>query len=52
MTAPARPSSLAPEVAAELRAAARRLPPLSDDQLDALADVLAQVELRRAEAKA
>lgn len=43
----ASPYSLDPETAAELRAIARRLPPLSDDQLDAIADVLAQIDLRQ-----
>ena len=46
---PTRPSStLTPEVAAELRAAALALPPLPDDQLDAIADIFAQIDLRHA----
>lgn len=49
---PDRPTSLTPEVADELRAAVRNLPPLTDAQLDELADVLAQIELRTAKAEA
>lgn len=45
-----RPCSLDPEVAAELRAIARSLPPLSEDQLDSLADLLVQIELQRSTA--
>lgn len=42
-----RPRNLDPEVAAQLRAKARELPALSDDQLDALADLLVQIDLSR-----
>ena len=47
MSAHARPRDLDPEVAAELRAMAAKLPALSDDQLDSLADLLVQIDLRR-----
>lgn len=40
--------SLSAELVEELRADARSLPPLTDEQLDAIADTLAAVELRRA----
>lgn len=42
-----RPRDLDPAVAAELREMVATLPPLSDEQLDALSDVLVQVELGR-----
>lgn len=45
---PADPPALDPEVAAELRAKVRELPALTDPQLDALADVLVQIDLDRA----
>lgn len=43
-----RPTCLDPATAAELRGIARSLPALSDDQLDSLADLLVQIDLRRA----
>jgi hypothetical protein len=41
-----RPRELDADIAAELRAIAAQLPALTDDQLDSLADVLVQIELR------
>lgn len=41
------PSRLDPAVAAELREMVAQLPPLTDPQLDALADVLVQIDLHR-----
>lgn len=43
-----RPTSLPPALAEEFRAAALELDPLPDAQLDALADVLAQIDVRTA----
>lgn len=42
---------LDPEVAAAIREQVRQLPPLSDDQLDQLADVLVQIDLHRGAAQ-
>lgn len=43
-----RPHELDPAEVEELHRIARDRPPLPDDQLDALADVLAQIDLDRA----
>lgn len=43
-----RESTLSEETKRELHAMARALPPLSDQQLDAIADILVQIELRQA----
>lgn len=44
---PDRPRDLDAEVAAELREIVAQLPPLSDPQLDDLADLLVQIDLHR-----